>query len=381
MKLVIHDLNDKEWKKISHEYENWEIVSDNGTILPCYGCFRCWTKDPGQCLLNDDYCRMGYLVHHADEVKVISRYTYGGFSGSVKNIFDRCLGFVLPQLELVDDESHHFKRYPEDKPFSFVFYGNDLNDNEKNAAERYVNSVMKNFRGHVKSIVFENKELPVSNDNREYVNNEDRTVLVNGSMRGDKAYSLKFAGLLKKRLNKNAEIINIHKYINDLTDLYEEIKNASTIVICTPLYVDNLPSQVVRLLEIFERSYSGDPKNIYLIANMGLYESRQLVNLFEAVRQWSDKMDFRYGGGLGISAGELIGVLVDFLPFGKWPTKEICKGMNELAEAINGNKTTEDIYTEPKGFPRWLYMQIANRNWNNIARANGIDPKDMLRQL
>ena len=54
------------------------------------------------------------------EVVVISKYTYGGFSGSVKGVFDRCLGYVLPQFEITKGETHHKKRFDEDKPFTFI---------------------------------------------------------------------------------------------------------------------------------------------------------------------------------------------------------------------------------------------------------------------
>ena len=76
---------------------------------------------------------MGSLIHHVDEGVVISRYTYGGFSGFVKNVFDRCLGYVLSQFEVAGGETHHQKRYDEDKPFTFIFYGHDLNEDEKNS--------------------------------------------------------------------------------------------------------------------------------------------------------------------------------------------------------------------------------------------------------
>ena len=98
MNLIIHDLNEREWTAISEKYKGWEIISDNGTIKPCVGCFGCWLKDPGQCVMKDGYNRMGALIHKADEVVVVSRYTYGGFSSFVKNVFDRSIGWVLPFL-------------------------------------------------------------------------------------------------------------------------------------------------------------------------------------------------------------------------------------------------------------------------------------------
>ena len=128
MNLIIHDLNSDEWNKISEKYSGWSVVSDTGTIRPCNGCFSCWNRTPGKCVICDGYENMGYLIHHAEEVVVISRYTYGGFSGFVKNVFDRSLGYVLPQFEVINGETHHKKRYDEDKPFTFIFYGESFSD-------------------------------------------------------------------------------------------------------------------------------------------------------------------------------------------------------------------------------------------------------------
>jgi multimeric flavodoxin WrbA len=42
--LVIHDLEPAEWDKVSSRYSDWNIVTDNGSIHPCTGCFSCWNR-------------------------------------------------------------------------------------------------------------------------------------------------------------------------------------------------------------------------------------------------------------------------------------------------------------------------------------------------
>ena len=140
MNLVIHDLPPEDWARIEADYAGWTVVSDRGTIRPCTGCFACWNRTPGVCAVKDGYENMGQLIHRADEVLVISRYRYGGFSGFVKNVFDRCLGYVLPQFEVTGGETHHQKRYDEDKPFRFLFYGPALTEEEKQSAADYAPS-------------------------------------------------------------------------------------------------------------------------------------------------------------------------------------------------------------------------------------------------
>lgn len=381
MKFVIHDLKTEDWKKIAAEYGDCTVVADDGSIRPCIGCFGCWTKDPGRCIIEDGYENMGSLIHHADEVVVISRYTYGGFSGFVKNVFDRSLGYVLPQLALVGGESHHQKRYDETKPFSFIFYGHELSQEEKAAAFRYVTAVCTNIRGYVKEVTFrEGGDLPAA-----WVRSEEapsgKVLLFNGSMRTAKGNSAILAKKLAEQLKTESETALLRNHLSDMAGLFPAVENAKALVLCMPLYVDGLPSQVVRFFETMQREYRGSRKNVYVLANMGLYESKQLVNLFEAVRQWCGAMDFAYCGGLGIGAGEVIGTLMAQSPTGFGVTRDTLKGIASLAEVIDTGGRTEGIFAGPSRFPRSAYLAIANASWTRTAKQNGLDPKELYRRL
>ena len=378
MKLLIHDLNGEEWKKRAKEYEGWTILSDDGGILPCTGCFGCWNRTPGSCVMKDGYGDMGYLIHHAEEVHVISRYTYGGFSGFVKNVFDRSLGYVLPHFEIVDGESHHKKRYDEEKPYTFIFYGPRLSEEEKKSARRYVKAVTVNMRTLVKDVIFEESE-ETSLKEKKKPQESGGIVLLNCSMR--QRNSLALAKELAKRIKEETLLVNLSEYLKNHDGLLEFLKDARTLVLCTPLYVDGLPSQLIRLLEHMEQHEWKSAKKIYVLANMGLYESGQLVSLFEAVKQWCKKTGFDYCGGLGVAAGELVSGLMEAMPFEKGFTSKIAKDEDLLAKAIQEGKAVEDIYSSPVHFPRWLYIAIANGGWARMARTNGITKEDLYRRV
>ena len=381
MKLVIHDLNKEKWQKIADQYEGSTIISDDGTIQPCIGCFGCWNKTPGKCVIKDGYDDMGYLIHHSDEVVVISRYTYGGFSGFVKNVFDRCLGYVLPHFELVKGQSHHKKRYEEDKPYTFIFYGHDLSEEDRNDAIRYVNAVCTNMRTHVKDVQFiEEAEEPsqrtITKDKQ-----SDKTVLLNVSMRSTNGNSARLARELQKMLKGETQIINLSQYLKNHEELMKILSDVSKIVLCMPLYVDGLPSQLIRLMERMEKEYKGTEKKIYVLTNMGLYESEQLINLLTAVRKWCSIMDFEYAGGLAIAAGELVGAFLEMSSIERWPLQDINEGMKKLAAAIDNDRSIEDIYRGVKMFPRFLYILIANSGWARMGRKNGLKKKDLFVRL
>ena len=390
MGLVIHDLNAEAWEQVSKDYDGWTVVSDRGTIHPCVGCFSCWNRTPGRCVIRDGYEDMGVLIHRAEEVVVISRYTYGGFSGFVKNVFDRCLGYVLPQFEVTGGETHHQRRYDEEKPFTFIFYGRGLTQDQKESARRYVRAVCANIRGRVKEVIFrECEEKRVSRPDpagtvpqpADHGIPQGRTVLLNGSMRSANGNSARLARQLAGMLKRSSEIVNLQKYVTAQKDPLPVLAGATDLVLCLPLYVDGLPSQVIRFMEQAEERGCGGPKRVYVLANMGLYESSQLANLFDMIRQWCGRMDYEYCGGLGVSAGELLGELMVHLPLRTGPTKRLAQGMALLADRISHGAGMEEVYAEPYGFPRWLYILIANVNWDRTARKNGIRPEDLYRRL
>ena len=413
MNLIIHDLDSREWAKLSSDYAGWNVVTDNGAMHPCNGCFACWNRTPGTCVIKDGYENMAGLIHGAAEVVIMSRYTYGGLSGSVKNVIDRCLGYVLPQFELTGDETHHMRRYEEDKPFTFFFYGPELSDEQKADAERYVKAVCANFRSHVKSVEFrtdikssgaeapkdsakpasgtesadDGADSPAKKEGRDpakkQAKNPGNMIILNGSMRNKDGNSARFAGVLRTRLRgrvgANVEIVDLKDNMKDMETLADDLAAADKLILCVPLYVDGLPSQVIRLMEIMESKPAG-PQKIYVLANMGLYESSQMVNLFSAVKQWCERCGHEYCGGLGISAGELIGALMKTMPFGWGATKKASISMTVFAEAILSGRAADDLYAEPHMFPRSWYIKIANSGWDRMAKQNGLSPEDLYRK-
>ena len=68
MNLIIHDLDSREWEKIKSSCEGWNVVTDNGAMQPCRGCFSCWDRTPGTCVIKDGYENMAgiHLITEAE---------------------------------------------------------------------------------------------------------------------------------------------------------------------------------------------------------------------------------------------------------------------------------------------------------------------------
>ena len=106
MKLVITDLKDF---SISIKGEH-RIIKPQGAIHPCIGCFGCWVKTPGQCVMHDGYENTGMYMSKCTELILISQCCYGGVSPFVKTVQDRAISYIHPDFVIRKGEMHHKRR-------------------------------------------------------------------------------------------------------------------------------------------------------------------------------------------------------------------------------------------------------------------------------
>ena len=381
MNLLIHDLNESQWNKVAQDYEGWDIISDDGKIKPCVGCFGCWTKTPGECVLRDGFERMGARIHKADELVIISEYTYGGFSPFVKNVIDRSIGWVLPFFEIKNGEMHHKSRYPEEKPITFIFRGSGLTENDKKLARSYVKAVCVNLHGIIKDIRFEEcEEQPTKGNTTETVETKG-TILLNCSLRADASNSKKMLDALSEKITGDKESVNLSTYISRQDELVSKLKNAEKIVLGTPLYVDGIPSQLLRIMKQMEQDPGTENKIIYAVTNMGFYESVQQKHLVAMIKRWCKKCGYKYGGAVAIGGGEMIGMMINSPSAEKNPAKNAALALKKLGEAVSSSSTIENVYANAAMFPRFMYMSVANLSWPRSGKLNGLKKKDLMRQL
>lgn len=80
-------------------------------IKQCIGCFGCWTKKPGQCLMKDDHSEICKNYISSDFVLFASPLIMGFTSSLLKKATDRLLPLLRYSMELVEEECHHVARY------------------------------------------------------------------------------------------------------------------------------------------------------------------------------------------------------------------------------------------------------------------------------
>lgn len=82
------------------------------TIAPCIGCFGCWIKTPGSCVIEDAAADVTKAFIRADLVVLLTPITFGGYSSTLKRALDRALGLIRPEFHRISGEVHHLQRYP-----------------------------------------------------------------------------------------------------------------------------------------------------------------------------------------------------------------------------------------------------------------------------
>lgn len=191
-------------------------------------------------------------------------------------------------------------------------------------------------------------------------------VMLNCSYKAKDSNTQYFLELLKKELGKETEIIPIRQVLKGgFSEFVNKLEQADAFVIGAPLYVDGLPAQAVKLLEmLLDFDLSGKP--VYVVSNLGFYEGAQICNLFDIVRNWCGRMNMVYGGGLAVGAGPMVRAIQN-LPL---VNKDIEKGLEQMASYIRRGEAMENFYAQPK-IPRVVYQQAAHMMFRQTLKENG----------
>lgn len=83
----------------------------NEQIAYCSGCFGCWTKTPGICVIDDAGRVIAETAIHSDLMVWVTPIEFGGYSSVLKKAVDRIIPDLSPFFQLVNGEVHHKPRY------------------------------------------------------------------------------------------------------------------------------------------------------------------------------------------------------------------------------------------------------------------------------
>ncbi len=104
--------------KNGFETETREVCRDD--LKFCMGCFGCWIKKPGECVIEDGMADINRASMNSDVFVYLTPIVFGQFSTNIKTALERWLPNMLPYFHIRPDGSTmHPARY-ENNPHTLV---------------------------------------------------------------------------------------------------------------------------------------------------------------------------------------------------------------------------------------------------------------------
>lgn len=202
--------------------------------------------------------------------------------------------------------------------------------------------------------------------------------LLDGSPKPKGSTSLYLLKALESRLTEGHRVVWQNAREGKAQDMLAQMDGANVWVIAFPLYVDGIPSHLLRLMEALEPlvAQAAHKPKVYVIINCGFYDARQNHIALSMMRVWAERCGLAIGCALAIGGGGM----VQAAPLGYGPVSSMGKGMDWLAARILAGEDGSDLYVEPN-FPRLLYKTVAHIGWRRMAGRNKVSPQQMKRRL
>lgn len=113
-------------------------------IARCMGCFGCWVKTPGRCVIRDDAVKIYPLIAQSDSLIYISRIRYGSYDSCMKTMLERAIPVQQAFIRLHEGETHHVQRAVAPKMATILAYG-DISEESQNLFKELVERNVKNM--------------------------------------------------------------------------------------------------------------------------------------------------------------------------------------------------------------------------------------------
>lgn len=144
LKKIIGNLN-----KNGHEVSHFHLKDMN--IKHCIGCWGCWVKTPGKCVLKDAMPLIYKDYVNADLLIFASPIKMSFISSLIKRTIERLIPVLHPYASLVEGEFHHSKRYENYPDIGVILEIKKDNTEEEIALiHDYFDRLGLNFFGEVK---------------------------------------------------------------------------------------------------------------------------------------------------------------------------------------------------------------------------------------
>lgn len=399
------------------EQKGYEITTKevDRTLHCCIGCFGCWVKTPGECVIRDDMAEINRLYINSDAVVFLSPVVFGQFGVNMKNVIDRILPRLLPFfINKADGSTAHPFRYTKNPEQFFIGYGSGLSEEdiqlfnavtakhhpEANVCvyqgtqdEKEIEALFGQGHGsralpgtdyQIPEIPRAPEEIPGKDSGRKKV------VFVNGSPRAqEQTASASFIARAEKQFDGalfEKEIISVRKTLQSQPEnAFEKIRTADAVVFVFPLYVFCLPGMLAQFLRDYAAflEKNGLKQNrtlAYAVVNCGFPEPYINAEAAGVVRSFCRHVGMEFRSGILIGGGVMITAAEKAPPVRK-VLKQIDAAFSAASEDIRNTpvQPPEDVQIKVS-FPKKLFFFAGSMNWKVQAKHNGLKVKDMYRR-
>jgi len=227
------------------------------SITACIGCWNCWVKTPGRCVMKDQMAEFYPDYVNSDTVILLMNTAQGFISHQAKAFLDRTIPHYHPYIQIVDGECHHVARYKAYPDMVFYYDTKGLTNQEEQIIEDYLYRTAYHFQSKAYRIVKDGslqlhflKPRKAKNQAVAFASIEpmEKLVIYNGSPRKSGSNS---AFILKKAVEALSDRVEIRdlKEGDKWEEWAETFKSEKHVMLFMPLYVHAMPSHVMGFIE------------------------------------------------------------------------------------------------------------------------------------
>jgi len=94
---------------VGYQVDHFHLKDEK--VKRCIGCFGCWVKNPGICVIDDVGRKVAESWVQSDLLIIASPVLFGTYSFTLKKALDRIVPNILPYFTRIGGEVHHARRY------------------------------------------------------------------------------------------------------------------------------------------------------------------------------------------------------------------------------------------------------------------------------
>lgn len=248
-------------------------------ITACIGCWNCWLKTPGRCVMKDPVAESYPDYVNSDTVILLMETAQGFIDHQAKAFLDRTIPLYHPYIEIVDGECHHVARYKCYPDLVFYYDTEGLTNQEEKVIEDYLYRTAYHFQSKAYRIVIDGSHQLRSLESRKAKNQVEafaptepmeKLVIYNGSPRRKGSNSALILKKVSEALCDRVEVRDL-KEVDKWDKWAEAFKSEKHVMFFMPLYIHAMPSHVMAFIEKIQASKG----SISFFVQSGFPESSQ----------------------------------------------------------------------------------------------------------